>query len=197
MTRLNFVLGAMLALLLTACQSLPQPGAPPADSVSQRAAVYRAFLAFYSDGEGATNVGRISRPLRFQPRETAACAPGIAFENLDLLRESTHDLSHELRDVAGVRIVDAEEQRARIERSDPMRGMQSGQSVDEAVDDAFAAGLLTLSEVAFDSEERHAVLSFSFVCGGLCGHGALVLYERGDDNVWRPSDRQCGGGWIS
>lgn len=73
--------------------------------------------------------------------------------------------------------------------------MRQGTPVKDAVDAAFASGLLTLSEITFDKTHRCAVMNFSLVCGCLCGHGETIILK----NVvgkWKRTEWRCGG-WIS
>ena len=54
-------------------------------------------------------------------------------------------------------------------------------------------GLLSLSEIAFDTEHLHAVVVYDFNCGGLCGHKkVLALTKSGEE--WKVS-KFCGG-WL-
>jgi hypothetical protein len=92
-------------------------------------------------------------------------------------------------------LVDAEQQNAQIRKNDPSRTMAGGKPVKDAVSAAFASGLLELSEIAFDKEHHYAVMSFRFVCGGLCGHGATLVLEKVEDK-WKPTKRSCHE-WIS
>lgn len=73
--------------------------------------------------------------------------------------------------------------------------MRKGVSVDAAVNNAFKNGLFELSEIAFDKAHRRAIVSYSFVCGSLCGNGGVWLFEK-VDGVWKKSENVCGG-WIS
>lgn len=73
--------------------------------------------------------------------------------------------------------------------------MHKGISVAEAVENGFAKGLFSLSEIAFDEERRHAVVSYGFHCGMKCGNGATLLFEK-VNGKWKETDRTCGG-WIS
>jgi hypothetical protein len=91
--------------------------------------------------------------------------------------------------------VDPEKQHKAIEESDPNNAIRRGQDVKIAVDAGFTAGLLTLSEVAFDKKHQHAAMSFSFVCGGLCGHGGTIVFKK-ENGKWKESKRQCSS-WIS
>jgi len=43
--------------------------------------------------------------------------------------------------------------------------------------DGYVRTHLTLSEIAFDSEQEHAAFIYSAICDGLCGQGGMVLYE--------------------
>jgi hypothetical protein len=54
----------------------------------------------------------------------------------------------------------------------------------------FQAGLLSVSEVAFDEAHQFAVFRFSFICGSLCGRGGTLVFVK-VDGKWRKSDRAC------
>jgi hypothetical protein len=82
-----------------------------------------------------------------------------------------------------------------VRSNDPDKTMRKGKSVESAVASAFATGLFSMSEVGFDKERRHAVVSFSFWCGSLCGNGSTLVFEK-IGQEWRITDRNCGG-WIS
>jgi hypothetical protein len=90
-------------------------------------------------------------------------------------------------------LVDAKKQAAIVRRNDPDNRV--GKSVHDAVRDAFATGLFSVSEIAFDKEHQHALVSYGFYCGSLCGNGATVIFEKVGD-VWKKTDRMCGG-WVS
>ena len=84
-----------------------------------------------------------------------------------------------------VRFVDPKAQRKQISKNDPgVTIFRQGKSVDAAVGAAFASGLLTLSEIAFDRDRGYAVFTYGFVCGGLCGHGETVVFEK-QNGQWR------------
>lgn len=68
------------------------------------------------------------------------------------------------------------------------------EQLDQSVKQAFRTGLFTLSEIAFDKEHRRAVVSYSFVCGMLCGHGNTMVLKKLGQN-WKIAKR-CGG-WVS
>jgi hypothetical protein len=79
-----------------------------------------------------------------------------------------------------IQLVDPQRQRKAVQSNDPGNAIRQGEDVDNAVAAGFAAGLLTLSEVVFDKEHRYAAMNFSFVCGGLCGHAATLVFEKKD-----------------
>ena len=68
------------------------------------------------------------------------------------------------------------------------------EQIDDSVKQAFQTGLFTLSEIVFDKEHRRAVVTYSFVCGTLCGNGDTLLLKKVGQH-WRVAKR-CGG-WIS
>jgi hypothetical protein len=101
-----------------------------------------------------------------------------------------HRLTPALFEGDKVRIVDAARQALLIAKVDPSRTIRDGKSVNDAVETAFSAGLLELSEVAFATGRQFAVMNFSFSCGGLCGHGGTLVFER-TGQEWKRSDRSC------
>jgi len=68
------------------------------------------------------------------------------------------------------------------------------EQLDQSVKSAFDTGLFTLSEIAFDRDHRRAVLSYSFVCGRLCGNGNTLVLRKVGHN-WKVLKRR--GGWVS
>lgn len=67
--------------------------------------------------------------------------------------------------------------------------------LNQAVRNAFEHGLFSVSEIVFDKEYLHAIVSYGFRCGLLCGSGATVVLEK-MGNEWKIADGACGG-WIS
>lgn len=57
-----------------------------------------------------------------------------------------------------------------------------------------ATSFHTLSRPGFDAERRHAVIVTGSHCGALCGHGQLLLLDRGPAG-WRITQRR--GTWVS
>jgi hypothetical protein len=95
---------------------------------------------------------------------------------------------------AKLRLVDPELQERDVHQNDPDKSISDGRTVDEAVSNGFGHGLFTLGEIQFDRSHMHALVSFRFHCGMLCGNGSTMLMEK-KDGVWI-SKTQCSG-WIS
>jgi hypothetical protein len=164
-------------------------------------AVYKAFLRQYqSEGRGRINVSARTFPLDPDDHSShlsndSECLRGIRMEGLDEASRRFHDLTQEVLPANNLRLVDPGSQLKVVHKSDPERNIRSRKSVQKAVADAVANGLLSLSDIAFDKAHRHAVIRYSFHCGSLCGHGYTLVFEKIGD-TWKKTDRTCGG-WIS
>jgi hypothetical protein len=96
-------------------------------------------------------------------------------------------------------LVDPAQQHEKIDRSGPeyvtQKAIDEHRKVsDKELDQAYATALFTLSEIVFDKPHRHAIVSYSFYCGALCGQGSILLLEKVGDR-WTV-EKACGG-WIS
>lgn len=162
-------------------------------------AIYRIVLQQYvSDSPGSLNVSATTEALdptspmnHFSDRE---CLHGIQLENIDAVSHSYHDLTADVLPTRDMKIVDPKKQSEIVRSNDPSKTIRSGKSVDNAVNAAFATGLFSMSEIAFDKEHRHAVVSYGFWCGSLCGNGSTLVFEKVADR-WK-IDHHCGG-WVS
>ena len=82
--------------------------------------------------------------------------------------------------VSSIHLVDPNEQKKEVEKNDPGKAIRKGISVDDAVRNGFAHALFTLSEIWFDKDHEHAIVSYRFWCGSLCGNGGTeVLVRKG------------------
>jgi hypothetical protein len=104
---------------------------------------------------------------------------------------------------AKIVLVDPARQQMKVNKNDPQKVVNKAieghekvtkKELDASVELAFSTGLFTLSEVVFDKQHRHAVVAYSFVCGGLCGHGSTLILTKVGQN-WKVS-KPCGS-WIS
>jgi hypothetical protein len=166
-------------------------------------AVYKAVLQRISSGKsgapGTLNVSATTYPLdpsfRRSGLSDSGWLKGIQLDNLATASHSFHELSPDILPNSGARLVDPKKQETIVHDDDPDKTMGEGKSVDTAVKAAFGTALLSLSEIAFDTERTHAVVSYTFFCGSLCGNGAMWIFEK-VDKEWKETDRMCGG-WIS
>lgn len=207
-----------LAVLTPAELALKAP-APPDDSCAQHAqhvlseladskivrdstplsadeiAIYQTVLANWNQGSRtALNVSAKTTPLNPDISD-CECLNGMDVEALARATHTSRVLTREIL-IERARLVSATRQASVIERNDPLRSMARGNPVDSAVDQGFASGLFELSEIAFDKKYQRAIVSYSFVCGSLCGNGGVWLFEKVDGR-WKQSERDCGGGWVS
>jgi hypothetical protein len=166
-------------------------------------AIYRLVLQQYAgynrDNPGTLNVSARTFPLDpTSPKNRLsgnACLDGIQLDNLATASRSFHDLAPDILPREQVRLVDPNKQKRIVQDNDPDKTMREGKSVGTAVKDAFSTALFSMSEIAFDKDRTHAVVSYSFWCGSLCGNGATWVFEK-IGNEWKKTDRNCGA-WVS
>ncbi len=123
------------------------------------------------------------------------CLDGMEVRTLVDAAYSFHRLTKDVLPSRNIRLVDEDRQLAVVRQNDPGNWIRRGKSVEQAVDDAFATGLFSMSEIVFDAAHRKALVTTSFVCGGLCGSGRTRLFEK-VDGVWKERELECGG-WVS
>jgi hypothetical protein len=164
---------------------------------AEQLSVYKAMLASWFEGE------KISGNLAIQTESldikadywSLTCFKRFLFES------NTPGLVHRFRaeDLDGLgsdalRLVDPEYQSKVIDEHDPGKEISDGRPLNDAVEDAFSHGLLTLSEIRFDKSHTHALVQFSFRCGRLCGHATPMLMEK-KDGTWKR--KAICGGYVS
>jgi hypothetical protein len=120
---------------------------------------------------------------------------GIDPQNFARAAHSFRILTSDVLDAKNIRLVDADKQTKAVETNDPRSSIRQGKSVETAVTRAFSTGLFSVSEIAFDKEHLRALVSYSFVCGSLCGSGGVWVFEK-VGGAWKKSGRVCGG-WVS
>jgi hypothetical protein len=164
---------------------------------SEQLAVYRAVLTLWHEGnKGAINLATQTAPIN--PGDDSfgrACLKGLLLEKVtpaEVHRFRGEDVAQ--LGFAKLRLVDPELQAKDVHENDPDKSISEGGTVDEAVSNGFAHKLFTLGEIQFDPSHMHALVSFSFHCGMLCGNGSTMLMEK-KDGEW-VSGKQCGG-WMS
>lgn len=158
-------------------------------------AIYRGILELWnSNSPSLLNVSNRTFPI-YRDLPECACLKGIELQSIANAAHSFHILTRDVLAGKNIRIVDADKQAVTVQSNDPTKSIREGKSVEAAVNGAFSTGLFSMSEIAFDKEQRRALVSYIFVCGSLCGSGGVWMFEE-VDGVWKKSERVCGG-WIS
>lgn len=159
---------------------------------AEQLAVYRAVLSGWLKSEKfAVNLSMQTVPA--DPADST-CAKNLSFEEAD---NSVHRFRQEdlaLLGLENVHLVDPDAQAEVVHQNDPDNGLRNGDSVDHAVEKGFAHGLFTLGALRFDRDRTHALVSFRFWCGSLCGNGSTILMEK-KNGAWKLQKR-CGG-WVA
>jgi hypothetical protein len=168
---------------------------------SEQLAVYRVVLGNYLKGSGRVlNLANITEP--FDEPDTA-CVTGLDSRVAKRSASTVHRIASSFVADTKITLVDSSRQQATIKENDPQNLIRKAvddhqkiadEQLDQSVKSAFDTGLFTLSEIAFDREHRRAVVSYSFVCGGLCGNGSTLVLRKVGHN-WKVLKR-CGG-WVS
>ncbi len=204
--RVNYVV-AMVCLTVSAVaqDEAAKPKVSKDPLTAEQIAVYRAVLQGYTNGsDNLLNVANKTEPLdQSEPFFGKSCMSGIELETADASVPVVHQLDPSVAPSKKFILVDPDRQAQRVKENDPQKLMTRAidghekvteKQMDDSVKQAFETGLFTLTEIVFDKQHRYAVVAYSFVCGGLCGHGnTLILEKVGQD--WKVSKR-CGG-WIS
>ena len=161
-------------------------------------AVYRAVLEErLCRGCASLNVSNVTYLLDLTSDKNGMncdCLQDIYLEDSSAFH-SFHELTAEILPGGNSALVDPAKQAKIVRANDPDRTMRMGKTADEAVNNAFATGLFSLSEIAFDRSHHYAIVRYGFWCGSLCGSGATLVLEKTGDQ-WKVTDRKCGG-WIS
>jgi hypothetical protein len=155
--------------------------------------LYGIFIdSFVGKGEGVVNFSERTSPLAFVDSDNeGSCIAGINLKNLPEAGQTFHMFDASLADGRAIRLVDPSKHKLK----DPGKAIKKGDSVGDAVAAGFQAGLLSVSEIAFDEGHRFAVFKFSFICGSLCGRGGTLVFEK-IDGTWKKSNRRCPS-WIA
>ena len=164
---------------------------------AEQLAVYRAFLKDYlTDDLGTLNLSIETAPVETDgPFGIHDCSNGMVMElppQKVVHAFRNDDLAH--LGFQSLHLVKPDQQSKRVKENDPGKAIRKGIPVDEAVKNGFSNALFTLSEVWLDKTHQHAIVSYRFWCGSLCGNGSSVLLVRKGD-TWSVH-AHCGG-WIS
>jgi hypothetical protein len=195
--RLAAILLAAVGLAAAQEASETKPKISDKPLTAEQLAVYRTVLHGWMDNELSTvnlSVQTVPFPTR-GASDASDCGKDLDLEPVAAAlvhRFRAEDLPQLGSDKIG--FVDPDRQRKEISENDPEKTIGEGRSIEDAVRNGFAHGLVTLSEIRFDKDHTHAIVSYSFFCGSLCGNGGAVVLEK-VDGAWRRKSR-CHD-WIS
>ncbi|MDP9087771.1 MAG: hypothetical protein M3O26_03410, partial [Pseudomonadota bacterium] len=150
---------------------------------SEEADLYGMFLDKWTGGAAQTiHVARTAdSPPAEAMAEYAACLKGYRLVGPSDPSSTLHLSETPLIRRPYVKLVDP----AKWHLRDPGLAIPSGKPTAKAVSDGFAAGLLTFSRTIFDEGHKVAVFTYSFVCGGLCGGGGGVIFDKNESVLRR------------
>ncbi|HMB56487.1 MAG TPA: hypothetical protein VKM35_04695, partial [Arenimonas sp.] len=109
----------------------------------------------------------------------------------ELSVESVDDLTSSLGKLSYVHLVDPRKWKPR----DPGDLISRGKTIESAVGEGIASGLLTFSAIAFDPSRETAMFTYSFVCGALCGNGGTIKFKK-VRGKWVQAENRCER-WVS
>jgi hypothetical protein len=197
-------LGFVLSLTAAAQTDSSKPKVSSDPLPAEQIAVYRAVLEDYTKGAGGNLNLANKTELLERPGSDDACVKGLDLEAPQSSAWVVHQFATTEALGPKVVVVDPDQQDKQVKDNDPQKLIKSAiddhekvtdKQLDDSIKRAFETGLFTLSEVVFDKQHRHAVVAYSFVCGGLCGHGNTVVLKKVGQK-WKVVNR-CGGGWVS
>lgn len=178
-------------------ENAPKPKVSDEPLTAEQLAVYRGFFkAWFTDGPGQANLSALTEPIHED--ELGYDKKCAAFDDAEAAPAEIHRFRADDLSQLGplkLRLLDPDKGRAEVKENDPENGMRSGKSVDDAVENGFRHGLFSLSEIRFNKQHTRAVVTYGFVCGGLCGNGGTMVMEKLSGGEWKRV-RSCGG-WIS
>lgn len=194
-----FALSAIVAAALAAAQeaSEARPKVSEKPLTAEQLSIYRSVLGNWMEGELSTVNLSIQTVLLDSsgPFDEGECAKGLDLEPEQpavVHRFRVQDLPR--LGSRNIVLVDPDRQRKEVADNDPERTIHDGKSIEDAVNNGFAHGLVTLSEIRFSKDHKLAIVSYGFFCGSLCGNGGTVVLEK-TDTGWRRKTR-CSD-WVS
>lgn len=196
MKSIRLVVCFLLVVLLSFIPSVGEdkPTKNPAPLTADEIAIYKAIVGQFSSYR--IDVSGTTFPLLSGPGPRLSLSDGcfadIPAESVAAATHSFHDLTPDVllgKDFPNVRLVSPADKENNSGRRNT-QGTGAG-----AATDAPKAASLSVSEIAFDKEHRHAVVTYAMWCGSLCGDGATLVFEK-TATGWKKANRRCGN-WVS
>lgn len=161
---------------------------PRVSTADDTVEIYRNFLDAWTEKKGTLNVSeKAPAPTSDDLEQFSDCAQENGRRPRRWLpTKARGDIGSYVGSLSYVRMVDPETWKA----VDPAELIAQGQTVESAVGSGFDRGLLTVSAITFDEAHETAAFTYSFVCGELCGSGAVVVFRKTQAG-WVRSDNSC------
>lgn len=170
---------------------------------SEQIAIYRAVLADYTQGDDSRlNIANTTEPFSMGFGVERACLKGFAIP-VKSGSKIVHRVDTAVIFSSSMVLVDADKQSDLVKKNDSANLLHraiddheqvSDKELEKSVEEAFATGLFTFSEIVFNKQHTGAVVQYSFVCGELCGNGSTIVLKK-VRGKWM-KNKTCGG-WIS
>lgn len=180
----------LIALALSAIVATPVIAPALNNDRDRKLEVYRAFASQYGEGN-AVNLADATTRFDASNEDVLMCAPSVLLTTAATRHFRTQTLTQSDFADSSIRVVAPEIQGLLVQINDPDSNITSENDIAGALQDAFDAGLLQVSDVGFNITGQRAVLTFSFSCGMLCGHSGTAMLER-QNGQWVRSQRHCG-----
>jgi hypothetical protein len=188
-------------------QDEPKPVISKDPLTAEQIAVYRAMLETYTKGDkdSALNIANVTDPFTMNGEFTGSCPKDS--NDAEPASSQEPQVIHRLDPAVALSskmvLVDPDQQVELIRKNDPQhliinsikdQQTPTDSDLDQSLKTAFSTGLFTFSEIVFNKQHTRAILSYSFSCGRLCGHGNFVVLKKAHGK-WKVG-KVCGG-WIS
>jgi hypothetical protein len=193
-TSLKTCIAFFLTAAVAAAQNEPKPIISPEPLTTEQLAIYHAVISQWmgKDKRKVNLADQTDPPGGMDSSEDKDCEKGL---DLEPAPAAVHHLRPEDAEQIApgrFRLIDPDSGLNEVKKNDPDNTIRNGGAVDSAVENGFAHGLFTLGEIRFDKSHTHAIVSFSFVCGRLCGRGATLVMKKtakgwersGDCDIW-------------
>ena len=190
----------LMALVCLAQETERKPTVSKEPLTQEQVDIYRAVLNLYMKHSTVrVNLSDTTEPMDFSGLSSDdTCGKGIDLETTEGRSPVVHTLGPSVAVASGIVFVDPEQQERKIKEGDPenviMKGKHTEEELHNSLKKAFDNGLLSLSEIAFDKSHLHAIVTYSFSCGRLCGCGAVLLLKKSGSR-WKVQ-KPCVG-WVS
>ncbi len=177
-------------------QDEPKPAVNPEPLTAEQVAVYQAVVTQWmgNDKRQVNLAHQTDPPCGLNASDDKECGKGLELEPVPATVHHIRPKDAEQIAPGRFHLIDPDSGSEEVKKNDPENNIRNGGSVDSAVENGFAHGLFSLGEIRFDKSHTHAIVSFSFVCGRLCGHGATIVMKKTAKGWERSSDCE---NWIS